>query len=73
MFECSGDEQFFYDWLNEGAMHNGDIHFIYNEVEIADIFQFWDCFLLEDRGRYEYRNFFDGNDHISFTWYYQEK
>ena len=47
MFECSGDEQFFYDWLNEGAMHNGEIHFIYNEVEIADIFQFWDCFCLK--------------------------
>lgn len=47
MFECSGDEQFFYDWLNEGVMHNGEIHFIYNEVEIADIFQFWDCFCLK--------------------------
>ena len=35
-FECKGEEQFFYDWLNEGAMHNGEIHFIYNEVEIAD-------------------------------------
>lgn len=22
-FECKGEEQFFYDWLNEGAMHNG--------------------------------------------------
>lgn len=47
MFECSGDEQFFYDWLNEGAIHNGEIHFVYNEVEIADIFQFWDCFCLK--------------------------
>lgn len=47
MFECNGDEQFFYDWLNEGALHNGEIHFIYNEVEIADIFQFWDCFCLK--------------------------
>lgn len=47
MFECSGDEQFFYDWLNEGVMHNGEIHFIYNEVETADIFQFWDCFCLK--------------------------
>lgn len=47
MFECSGDEQFFYDWLNEGAMHNGEINFVYNEVEIADIFQFWDCFCLK--------------------------
>ena len=46
-FECKGDEQFFYDWLNEGAMHNGEIHFIYNEVEIADIFQFWDCFCVK--------------------------
>ena len=46
-FECKGEEQFFYDWLNEGAMHNGEIHFIYNEVEIADIFQFWDCFCVK--------------------------
>ena len=46
-FECRGDEQFFYDWLNEGAMHNGEIHFIYNEVEIADIFRFWDCFCVK--------------------------
>ena len=46
-FECQGDEQFFYDWLNEGAMHNGEIHFIYNEVEIADIFRFWDCFCVK--------------------------
>lgn len=28
-------------------MHNGEIHFIYNEVEIADIFQFWDCFCVK--------------------------
>lgn len=47
MFECSGDEQFFYDWLNEGVMHKGEIHFIYNEVETADILQFWDCFCLK--------------------------
>ncbi|OUP36229.1 type VI secretion system tube protein TssD [Bacteroides sp. An19] len=48
MFECSGDEQFFYDWLNiEGTVHSGEIHFIYNEVEIVDIFQFQDCFCLK--------------------------
>lgn len=47
MFECSGDEQFFYDWLNEGAMYYGEIHFTYNEVEVVDIFQFWDCFCLK--------------------------
>ena len=47
MFESRGDEQFFYDWLNEGVMHNGEINFVYNEVEIADIFQFWDCFCLK--------------------------
>ena len=46
-FECKGEEQFFYDWLSEGAMHNGEIHFIYNEVEIADIFRFWDCFCVK--------------------------
>jgi len=47
MFECSGDEHFFYDWLNEGAMHYGEIHFIYNESEVVDIFRFWDCFCLK--------------------------
>ena len=48
MFECSGDEQFFYDWLNvEGTMHYGEIHFIYNENEVVDIFRFWDCFCLK--------------------------
>lgn len=46
-FECKGEEQFFYDWLNEGDMHNGEIHFIYNEVEIVDIFRFWDCFCVK--------------------------
>lgn len=46
-FECKGDEQFFYDWMNEGAMHDGEIHFIYNEVEIADIFRFWDCYCVK--------------------------
>lgn len=48
MFECSGDEQFFYEWLNvEGTMHYGEIHFIYNENEVEDIFQFWDFFCLK--------------------------
>ena len=48
MFECSGDEQLFYDWLNvEGTTHYGEIHFIYNEVEVVDIFRFWDCFCLK--------------------------
>lgn len=28
-------------------MHNGEIHFIYNEVEIVDIFRFWDCFCVK--------------------------
>lgn len=48
MFECSGDEQFFYDWLNvEGTIHYGEIHFIYNENEVVDIFRFWDFFCLK--------------------------
>ncbi len=48
MFECSGDEQLFYDWLNvEGTTHYGEIHFIYNEVEVVDIFRFGDCFCLK--------------------------
>lgn len=47
MFECSGDEQFFYDWLNEGAMHYGEIHFIYNESEVVDIFWFGNCFCVK--------------------------
>lgn len=46
-FECSGDEAFFYDWLNEGMMQDGEIHFIYNEEEVADIFRFWDCYCVK--------------------------
>ena len=46
-FECSGDEAFFYDGLNEGMMQDGEIHFIYNEVEVADIFRFWDCYCVK--------------------------
>lgn len=46
-FECSGDEAFFYDWLNGGTMQDGEIHFIYNEVEVADIFRFWDCYCVK--------------------------
>ena len=46
-FECSGDEAFFYDWLNEGMMQDGEIHFIYNEVEVADILRFWDCYCVK--------------------------
>lgn len=46
-FECSGDEAFFYDWLNGGTMQEGEIHFIYNEVEVADIFRFWDCYCVK--------------------------
>lgn len=47
MFECSGDEQIFYDWLNEGDMYYGEIHFIYNESEVVDIFRFGDCFCVK--------------------------
>lgn len=47
LFECSGDEQFFYDWLNEGDMYYGEIHFIYNESEVVDIFRFGDCFCVK--------------------------
>ena len=46
-FECSGDEAFFCDWLNGGTMQDGEIHFIYNEVEVADIFRFWDCYCVK--------------------------
>ena len=46
-FECSGDEAFFYDWLNGETMQDGEIHFIYNEVEVADIFRFWDCYCVK--------------------------
>lgn len=37
----------FYDWLNGGMMQDGEIHFIYNEVEVADIFRFWDCYCVK--------------------------
>lgn len=45
-FNSTNHDQFFYDWLFEGVMHNGEIQFIYNEVETADIFRFWDCYCL---------------------------
>lgn len=45
-FNSTNHDQFFYDWLFEGAMHDGEIQFIYNEIEIADIFRFWDCYCL---------------------------
>lgn len=45
-FNSTNHDQFFYDWLFEGAMHDGEIQFIYNEVEIADIFRFGDCYCL---------------------------
>ena len=45
-FECTGDELFFYDWLNGGSMRNGEIHFIYNEVETVDVFRFWHCYCV---------------------------
>lgn len=45
-FECTGDELFFYDWLNGGSMRNGEIHFVYNEVETVDVFRFWDCYCV---------------------------
>lgn len=45
-FNSTNHDQFFYDWLFEGAMHDGEIQFIYNEVEIADNFRFWDCYCL---------------------------
>lgn len=45
-FNSTNHDQFFYDWLFEGAMHDGEIQFIYNEVETADIFRFWDCYCL---------------------------
>lgn len=28
-------------------MQEGEIHFIYNEVEVADIFRFWDCYCVK--------------------------
>lgn len=28
-------------------MQDGEIHFIYNEVEVADIFRFWDCYCVK--------------------------
>lgn len=45
-FNSTNHDQFFYDWLFEGAMQDGEIQFIYNEVETADIFRFWDCYCL---------------------------
>jgi hypothetical protein len=45
-FNSTSDDQFFYDWLLDGAMHRGEIHFMRNEVETADVFSFVDCFCV---------------------------
>lgn len=44
-FNSTSDDQFFYDWLLDGAMHRGEIHFMRNEVETADVFSLWIVFV----------------------------
>ena len=45
-FECKGEEQFFYDWLNEGAMHNGKSISSTTKWGCGH-FPVWDCFCVK--------------------------
>jgi len=47
-FECRRQSRrFFIDWLNEGTMQVGEIHVIHNELEVADIFRFRECYCVK--------------------------
>lgn len=45
-FNSSGKDSFFYDWFVTGAMQDGEIEFICNEVDTVDSFRFWDCYCV---------------------------
>lgn len=51
VFSSTDHDQFFYDWLLEGVMQDGQIEFIQNEVETVSRIDFWDCYCisLEER------------------------
>lgn len=45
-FNSTGKDSFFYEWIISGDMYDGEIEFVCNEVDVVDIFQFWDCYCI---------------------------
>ena len=45
-FNSTGKESFFYEWIISGEMYDGEIEFVCNEVDVVDIFRFWDCYCI---------------------------
>lgn len=44
-FESTDHDNFFYEWLLQGNMANGEIEFATGD-DIVDIFRFWDCYCI---------------------------
>lgn len=44
-FESTDHDNFFYEWLLQGSMANGEIEFTTGD-DIVDIFRFWDCYCV---------------------------
>lgn len=45
-FNSTGKDSFFYEWIISGDMYDGEIEFVCNEVDVVDIFRFWDCYCV---------------------------
>lgn len=45
-FNSTGKESFFYEWIISGDVYDGEIEFVCNEVDVVDIFRFWDCYCV---------------------------
>ena len=45
-FDSTGKDSFFYEWIISGDMYDGEIEFVCNEVDVVDIFRFWDCYCI---------------------------
>lgn len=45
-FNSTGKESFFYEWIISGDVYDGEIEFVCNEVDVVDIFRFWDCYCI---------------------------
>lgn len=63
-FNSTGKDSFFYEWIISGDMYDGEIEFVCNEVDVVDIFRFWDCYCV---GIEEYMNI--GGTPMSLTVY----
>lgn len=45
-FNSTGKESFFYEWIISGDVYDGELEFVCNEVDVVDIFRFWDCYCV---------------------------